>query len=189
MSNETENVVVTPTVELVKVDLTIDESKILTGLAKSPFFSGISAYLNQIVLDGGISTKDANKIDDFILDWINDNPGENLPPPLQFLQVAIVPKLNKQFAEELGVIPKQQDVVTQSATSTVRLNQEEYQILEPLLDVENLPSYINKINELIEREVRRRVKIQMKEYQELKIRHNELISKMEGISKMFSPKT
>ena len=170
---------------VIKVHLNDQERAILQSFTKSPFFNELIVYFNQILLEGTIYEKDANKIDDFIVDWLAENPEQPLPKTLQFIQVAIVPKINGEYSDAStippGTLPYQPQQVQQTPHT-------QYAQPDIVFDDENLPSYLPKIHDIIEKEVRRRVRVEMREYNKLKIEHNELIAKMADISKLFSPK-
>ena len=159
--------------EVIRISINQQEKKILESFTKSPFFNDIVTYLNQIILDGTINSKDANKIDDFIIDWTINNEDQMLPQPLQFLQRVIIPKI-------MG------DVMNESAPNYGAPSATATQKLEPVIDDDNLPTYMPKIHDIIEREVRRRGKLENKGYLELKKKYDELVNKMAGISKLFT---
>lgn len=154
--------------------LTAQESQILSGLAKMDVLSSISPYLTSIVLDGSTNSKDIGKIDDFIIDWQTENAGEELPKPLLFIQNVVLGRgLNKELANSpvTGLFQPQPQNIPQESIE---------------IDPENIPTYLGKIYELIEREVRRRVKIEMKEYTVLSKKYEELKKKFESISQIFT---
>jgi len=164
---------------VITVSLTQQEKTILQSLSKSSFFNEIVVYLNQLILDGTIYDNDVNKIDDFINDWRSEHVDEQMPKPMQFLEVIFL-KITD---------PSQESSVLQTNTSTNNIKPQSIpQQPDIIFDDENLPSYLPKIHDIIEREVRRRVRVEMRDYAKLKIEHNELISKMADISKLFSPK-
>lgn len=167
---------------VINVHLNDQEKAILQSFTKNPFFNELIVYFNQIILEGTIYEKDANKIDEFIVDWLNENEGQPLPKTLQFIQMAVVPKINGEYSETSPIQQSIQAHIPQ-ATPQIQLHQPDI-----VFDDENLPSYLPKIHDIIEKEVRRRVRVEMREYTKLKIAHNELIAKMADISKLFSPK-
>lgn len=161
----------------IDIKLTEQESKILENIIKIDEYNSIRPYLTSILLDGAIVERDASYIDDFIIDWITDNPNTEIPGPMRFIQAVILGRINGDY-----VAPPTQ--VSQSplvpSVGSPMAN------IEPVIDMEDLPTYLPKIYDLIEREVRRRVKEEMKNYNVLLKKYEELKKKFEGISQMFS---
>lgn len=160
----------------IPVNLNENEKKILDNVLQLEVLSSIRPYITSILLDGVIIDEDVAKIDDFIIDWMVENEGVEVPGPLRFIQTVILGRINGDY-----VAPPTQV----SGGPLVPSNSPPMAQMEPIIDMEDLPSYLPKIYDLIEREVRRRVKEEMKEYNSLLKRYEELKKKFEGISQLF----
>lgn len=161
---------------VVNIQLNEQEKKILDGITKNDYFSSINPYLIEILIDGGTDEKNFQHIMDFINDWRADNveTQQPLPAPMRFIEIAILAKADADYAKDPTQIPNFNSPNPQ------------YQEQPITLDLENLPSYLPKIYDMIEREVQRRVKVEMKEFNQLLKKHEELKLKFQHISKMFN---
>jgi len=166
--------------EVIKVNLNEDEKKILLNFTKSSFFDSLFIIFNQILNEGTIYSNDVNKIDDFIIDWQVEHPDESLPRPLQFIQAALLPKLNNMYTEPDAIITQQQQ--SNTPQQPMRAMVEEPEVV---FEGNELPSYLGRINDMIEKEVRRRVKIEMRDYATLKNDYIILKKKFSDIQKVF----
>lgn len=164
--------------DIINISLNETERKIIDSFIKSPSLSSIHPYLIQILNEGKIGTKDVDKISDFVIDWSIDNENSPLPQPLQFIQAVLLPKLSNQDI----ALPEMPSSPQQSQMS--RGHEPQYDAL--VVDEENLPTYLPKIHNIIELEVRRRVKIEMKAHAELKKSYDELKKRFADITKMLS---
>jgi hypothetical protein len=158
------------------ISLNEKEKAILDRLIKMDMFSSIAPYLSNILLDGCVLEDDTDKIKEFIIDWITDNEGNEIPGPITFIQRAIIDRIDGIYAEPIANNPLQYQG-QQYGNAPVMENVN--------IDPENIPSYLNPVLTLIEREVRRRVKIEMKEHAGLQKKYDELKAKLENISMMF----
>ena len=156
----------------ISINLNEKEKAILDKIIKMDMFSSISPYLSNILFDGCIVESDADKIKEFVIDWITDNEGNETPGQIIFVQRAIIDRIDGTYVEQVAI---NQNVLQEQHNPLMDVN----------IDPENIPSYLNPVLTLIEREVRRRVKIEMKEHAGLQKKYDELKNKLENISQMF----
>ena len=128
---------------IIKIKLTDQEKSILSGVIKNPSFVNIAPYLSQALHDDAIDEDSVTKIDDFMIDWMTDYPNQQEPQAFTFIRIAILSKANSGF-----VNPNR---VTNPFGGQPPLFNE-----QPVVDYDNLPSYLPKIQDMIEREVQSR---------------------------------
>ena len=165
--------IVTKPINKIKINLDDNMTKLLNKIVEEGTYSTINPYINEMIIDGYILDKDAENIDDYIVDWLAENQGQSLPMPLVLIQKLILGNFSNSPNDFLPAVP---NLNTQYPSQD--------QLIE--IDPENVPSYLNSINGLIEKEVRRRVKIEMKDHAILLRKYDELKKKFEGISKLFN---
>lgn len=160
----------------IAINLNDAEKKILENIIQLDVLNSIRLYLTNIMLDGSILEEDIPKIDDFIIDWMTENEGQEIPSPLKFIQVVILGRAGGGVFDNPNILPPNTQI-----PSIGYPNQQ----LEPVIDEENMPTYLPKIYDSIEREVRRRVKIEMREYNLLLKKYGELKKKFEGLKNLM----
>lgn len=155
-----------------KVPLNQNEKAYLAKIKGSEKLLDISPYLESIFVDGAISATDAPRIEEFVnATFMNESQymeaGARLPDWMLFLQNVIIPRIGADGLEGVSEVLNEQPRREAEEPSN--------------LDMENLPSYLPKVYDLIEREVKRRVREEMKDYNELKKKYNDLKAKFESI--------
>lgn len=167
-----ENIVALASAPSTKINLNDQEKKILSSILEIEALNSIRPYLSQILLDGAIPDADLSRVDEYIIDWEADNvdTGNPLPKPLAFIRSAVLGRAQGGIMQD-----PMQGLGTPYGASE-----------QPVIDMENLPSYLPKVYDLIEKEVRRRVREEMKEHGALIKKYDELKKKFEYISQLIS---